>query len=68
MAVFLERLKLALTLLGPTWLIITLLLMFWEPIIVSMAAWQVAALIAPQVIMIVTFLITPLAQKFLNRK
>ncbi|GAB3473625.1 hypothetical protein [Azotobacter salinestris] len=65
MPVLFARARLAATILLPAWLLITLLLKLWRPIITGLPEWQVAAIIVPQMIVGMVFVIIPLTQGLL---
>lgn len=67
MRIFLARAKLAAAILVPAWLLITLLLHLWHPVIVGRPEWQVAAIIVPQMIVGMVFVIIPITQGLLVR-
>ena len=67
MRLFLARARLALAILLPAWLVITLLLKLWRPVIVGRPEWQVAALIVPQMVAAMVFVIIPITQGALVR-
>jgi len=65
--IFLARAKLAAAIMLPAWLLITLLLKLWQPVIVGRPEWQVAAIIVPQMIVAMVFVIIPITQGILVR-
>lgn len=67
MHILLARARLATAILLPAWLLITLLLKLWRPIIAGLPEWQVAAIIVPQMIVGMAFVIIPLTQGLLLR-
>ncbi|HYQ39970.1 MAG TPA: hypothetical protein VER09_13650 [Pseudomonas sp.] len=67
MRIFLARAKLAAAILVPAWLLITLLLKLWRPVIAGLPEWQVAAIIVPQMIVAMVFVIIPSTQGILVR-
>lgn len=56
------RLKLAMALLLPAWLLVTFLLSVWEPLLVGRHSWQIAAVIVPQMLTAMVFVIIPVVQ------
>lgn len=67
MRILLARAKLAAAILVPAWLLITLLLKLWRPVITGRPEWQVAAIIVPQMIAGMVFVIIPITQSLLVR-
>ena len=67
MRIFLARAKLAAAILIPAWALITLLLHLWHPVIAGRPEWQVAAIIVPQMIVGMVFVIIPITQGLLVR-
>lgn len=67
MRIFLARAKLAAAIMLPAWLLITLLLKLWQPVIAGRPEWQVAAIIVPQMIVAMVFVIIPITQGILVR-
>jgi len=65
--IFLARAKLAAAIMLPAWLLITLLLKLWQPVIAGRPEWQVAAIIVPQMIVAMVFVIIPITQGILVR-
>lgn len=65
--IFLARARLASAILLPAWLLITLLLHLWRPVIAGRPEWQVAAIIVPQMIVGMVFVIIPVTQAILVR-
>jgi len=67
MRIFLARAKLAVAILLPAWLLVTLLLKLWRPVLAGLTEWQVAAIIVPQMIVGMVFVIIPITQGILVR-
>lgn len=67
MRIFLARARLAAAIMLPAWLLITLLLKLWQPVIAGRPEWQVAAIIVPQMIVAMVFVIIPITQGILVR-
>lgn len=67
MRIFLARARLATAIMLPAWLLITLLLKLWQPVIAGRPEWQVAAIIVPQMIVAMVFVIIPITQGILVR-
>lgn len=67
MRIFLARAKLAAAILVPAWLLITLLLHLWHSVITGRPEWQVAAILVPQMIVGMVFVIIPITQGLLVR-
>jgi hypothetical protein len=61
------RLKLAMALLIPAWLLVTLLLCIWEPLLEGRHNWQIAAVIVPQMLTAMVFVIIPMVQRLMRR-
>lgn len=61
------RLKLALALLIPAWLLVTFLLSVWEPLLEGRHNWQIAAVVVPQMLTAMVFVIIPMVQGLLRR-
>ncbi len=68
MRIFLARARLAVAITIPAWLLITLLLKLWQPVIAGRPEWQVAAIIVPQMIIAMVFVIIPVTQGFFLRR
>lgn len=61
------RLKLAVALLIPAWLLVTFLLSVWEPVLEGRHSWEIAAVIVPQMLTAMVFVIIPAVQRLLVR-
>lgn len=63
MALF-PRLRLSLALMPGAWALVTLLLYVWHPLLIGLPLWATTLVIAPQMVLGMIFLITPLTQRW----
>jgi hypothetical protein len=61
------RFKLAVALLIPAWLLVSVLLSVWEPVLEGRHSWEIAAVIVPQMLCAMIFVIIPAVQRILIR-
>lgn len=62
-----QRARLALVLIPGAYAVVTTLLYLWSPVLVRLAPWQTAALIVPQMVAAMIWLVIPAAHRWFGR-
>ncbi len=57
------RLRLAASIAPGAWLLVTLLLYLWQPLIVGLPTWALTLVIVPQMVLGMVFVVIPLSQR-----
>ena len=58
-----SRLRFAVTIAPGAWLLVTLLLYLWQPLIIGLPTWALTLVIVPQMVLGMVFLVIPLSQR-----
>lgn len=58
-----SRLRFAATIAPGAWLLVTLLLYLWRPLIIGLPTWALTLVIVPQMVLGMVFLVIPLSQR-----
>ena len=58
-----SRLRFAATIAPGAWLLVTLLLYLWQPLITGLPTWALTLVIVPQMVLGMVFLVIPLSQR-----